>query len=104
MSRTIEAIMRHMASPAPEIIPHVNGTEKLEEDVIIKKQRYVWSEARFVRTMCRFHCDVRVAYNGEEVDGKTFATLSHLLRPKARRCGSALKVQMPTRRCRPSNK
>ena len=82
MSRTIEAIMRHMASPAPEIIPHVNGTEKLEEDVIIKKQRNVWSEARFVRTMSRFHCDVRVAYNGKEVDGKNVLDLIALAPPE----------------------
>jgi phosphocarrier protein HPr len=82
MSRTIEAIMRHMASPAPKMIPHVNGTEKLEEDVIIKKQRYVWSEARFVRTMSRFHCDVRVVYNGKEVDGKNVLDLIALAPPE----------------------
>jgi hypothetical protein len=42
MSRTIEAIMRHMAAP-PNHVPHqTNGTEKLEKDVTVKKQRYVW--------------------------------------------------------------
>ena len=78
MSRTIEAIMRHMAPQSSRGNNATNGTEKLEKDVTVKKQRYVWSEARFVRTMARFRCDVRVAYNGTEVDGKSVLDLMML--------------------------
>ena len=78
MSRTIEAIMRHMAAPSNHVPHQTNGTEKLEKGVTVKKQRYVWSEARFVRTMARFRCDVRVAYNGTEVDGKSVLDLMML--------------------------
>jgi hypothetical protein len=48
MSRTIEAIMRHMASPAPQIIPHVNGTENLGKGRHSKKTalRVVGGEIR----------------------------------------------------------
>ena len=76
MSRTIEAIMRHMAAPVLSGTTNQrNGTEKLEKDVTVKKQHYVLSEARFVRTMARFRCDVRVTYNGKEVDGKNVLDL-----------------------------
>jgi phosphotransferase system HPr (HPr) family protein len=78
MSRTIEAIMRHMTAPSNHAPDQTNGTEKLEKDVTVKKQRYVWSEARFVRTMARFRCNVRVAYNGTEVDGKSVLDLMTL--------------------------
>jgi phosphotransferase system HPr (HPr) family protein len=59
-----------------------NGTATLEKDVTVKKQHYVRSEARFVRTMARFHCDVRVAYNGKEVDGKSVLDLITLAPPE----------------------
>ena len=76
MSRTIEAIMRHMAAPVLSGTTNQrNGTEKLEKEVTVKKQHYVLSEARFVRTMARFRCDVRVTYNGKEVDGKNVLDL-----------------------------
>ena len=83
MSRTIEAIMRHMAAPVLSGTTNQrNGTEKLEKEVTVKKQHYVLSEARFVRTMARFHCDVRVAYNGKEVDGKSVLDLITLAPPE----------------------
>jgi phosphocarrier protein len=59
-----------------------NGTDTLEKEVTVKKQRYVWSEARFVRTMARFHCNVRVTYNGKEVDGKSVLDLITLAPPE----------------------
>jgi phosphotransferase system HPr (HPr) family protein len=90
MSRTIEAIMRHMAAPANHADHQTNGTEKLEKDVTVqKKQRYVWSEARFVRTMARFRCDVRVAYNGKEVDGRNILELITLAPPE----GSTVRIR-----------
>jgi phosphotransferase system HPr (HPr) family protein len=82
MSRTVEAIMRHMAAPSNRAPHQTNGTEKLEKDVTVKKQSYVWSEARFVRTMARFRCDVRVAYNGKEVDGRNVLDLITLDPPE----------------------
>ena len=75
MSRTIEAITRHMAAPSNHVPHQTNGTEKLEKDVTVKKQRYIWGEARFVRTMARFRFELRVAYNGKEVDGRNVLEL-----------------------------
>jgi phosphotransferase system HPr (HPr) family protein len=89
MSRTIEAIMRHMASPSSRTTNQTNGTGKLEKDVTVKKQRYVWSEARFVRTIARFRCDVRVTYNGKEVNGKNVLDLITLDPPE----GSTVKIR-----------
>jgi hypothetical protein len=63
MSRTIEAIMRHMTLSS-------NGTEELERKFTVRKRHYVWSESRFVRAMMPFHSNVRVGYDGKEVDGK----------------------------------
>ena len=54
ISRTIEAIMRHMASPSRHATDPTNGTEKFEKEILVKKRRYIWSEARFVRTMLPF--------------------------------------------------
>jgi len=48
MSRTIEAIMRHMAAPSNGVANQRNGTEKLEGEFTVNKRHYVWSEARFV--------------------------------------------------------
>ena len=90
MSRTIEAITRHMAAPSNHLPHQTNGTEKLEKDVTVqKKQRYVWSEARFVRTIARFRYDVRVAYNGKEVNGKNVLELITLDPPK----GSTVRIR-----------
>ena len=72
MSRTIEAIMRHMASPPSRVTDQSNRVEKLEKEITVRKRRrYIWSESRFVRTMLPFHSNVRVGYNGTEVDGKS---------------------------------
>ena len=43
-----------------------------------KRRRYMWPEAQFVRTMAPFRSDVRVAYNGKEVDGKSVLDLMTL--------------------------
>jgi len=76
MSRTIEAIMRHMASPPNRGNDPRNGTAKLEREVTVKKwRRYLWPEAQFVRTVAPFRSDVHVAYNGKEVDGKSVLDL-----------------------------
>jgi phosphocarrier protein len=83
MSRTIEAIMRHMAAPSNHAPNQTNGAKKLEKDVTVRKrQRYVWSEAKFVRTIARFRCEVRVAYNGKEVDGRNVLELITLDPPE----------------------
>jgi phosphotransferase system HPr (HPr) family protein len=82
MSRTIEAIMRHMAPP-PSHAPHQsNRVEKLEKEITVKKRHYVWSESRFVRTMLPFHSNIRVGYNGTEVDGKSVLALMTLAPPE----------------------
>ena len=55
MSRTIEAIMRHMAPPSSRLTNQNNRVEKLEKEITAQNRRhYIWSEARFVRTMLRF--------------------------------------------------
>jgi len=82
MSRTIEAIMRHMASPPSRVTDQSNRVEKLEKEITVKKRRYIWSESRFVRTMLPFHSNVRVGYNGTEVDGKSVLDLMKLAPPE----------------------
>ena len=89
MSRTIKAIMRHMTLPSSRANNPSNGTEKLEKEITVKKRRYVWSEARFVRAMMPFHSNVRVAYNGTEVDGKNVLDLMTLAAPE----GSTVRVR-----------
>jgi phosphotransferase system HPr (HPr) family protein len=89
MSRTIEAIMRHMTLPSNGITNQPNGTEKLEREITVKKRwRHMWPEAQFVRTMAQFRSDVRVAYNGAEVDGKSVLDLMTLAPPE----GSTVRV------------
>src|SRR3981189_1457372 len=78
MSRTIEAIIVHMAAPSNGVANQRNGTEKLEGEFTVKKGHYVWSEARFVRAMMPFHSNVRVGYDGKEVDGKNALDLMTL--------------------------
>ena len=83
MSRTIEAIMRHMATPASRLTDQSNRVEKLEKEITVKKKRhYIWTEARFVRTMLPFHSNIRVGYNGTEVDGKSVMDLMTLTPPE----------------------
>ena len=90
MSRTIEAIMRHMALPPSSRANNSgNGTEKLEKEITVKKRHYIWSEARFVRAMMPFHSNVRVAYDGKEVDGKSVLDLMTLAPPG----GSTVRVR-----------
>jgi phosphocarrier protein HPr len=88
MSRTIEAIMRHMAAPSNGITNQRNGTEKLEKEIAVRKRHYIWSEARFVRAMMPFHSNVRVGYDGKEVDGKNVLDLMTLAAPE----GSTVRV------------
>jgi phosphocarrier protein len=89
MSRTIEAIMRHMTLPSNGVTSQRNGTEKLEKEIIVRKRHYVWSEARFVRAMMPFHSNVRVGYDGKEVDGKNVLDLMTLAPPE----GSTVRVR-----------
>ena len=78
MSRTIEAIMRHMAAPSNGVTNQRNGTEKLEKEFTVRKRHYILSESRFVRAMMPFQSNVRVRYNGTEVDGKSVLDLMTL--------------------------
>jgi len=89
MSRTIEAITRHMTLPSNGITNLRNGTEKLEKEITVRKRHYVWSEARFVRAMMPFHSNVRVTYDGKEVDGKNVLDLMTLALPE----GSTVRVR-----------
>ena len=89
MSRTIEAIMRHTAPPSNGGANQRNGTPELEREFTVKKRHYVWSEARFVRALMPFHSDVRVAYDGKEVDGKSVLDLVTLAPPE----GSTVRVR-----------
>jgi len=82
MSRTIEAIMRHMAAPSIGTIDRSNGVKKLEKEITVKKRHHIWAEARFVRAMLPFHSNVRVGYNGTEVDGKSVLDLMKLTPPE----------------------
>ena len=82
MSRTIEAIMRHMAPPASRATHQSNRVEKLEKEITVQKRHYIWSESRFVRTMLPFHSNIRVGYNGTEVDGKSVLDLMKLAPPE----------------------
>lgn len=88
MSRTIEAIMRHMTPPSNRVTNQPDGTEKLEREIVVRKRHYVWSEARFVRAMMPFHSNVRVGYDGKEVDGKNVLELMTLALPE----GSTVRV------------
>jgi phosphotransferase system HPr (HPr) family protein len=82
MSRTIEAIMRHMTAPASRLTNQNNRVDKLEKEITGKKRRYVWAESSFVRTMLPFHSNIRVGYNGTEVDGKSVLDLMTLKPPE----------------------
>ena len=82
MSRTIEAIMRHMAPPASRVTNQNNRVEKLEKEITVKQRHYIWSESRFVRTLLPFHSNIRVGYNGTEVDGKSVLDLMTLTPPE----------------------
>jgi len=81
MSKTIEAIMRHMAPPPSRATYQSNRVEKLEKEITVQKLHYIWSQSRFVRTMLPFHSNIRVGYNGTEVDGKSVLDLLTLAPP-----------------------
>lgn len=82
MSRTIEAIMRHMAPPPCHPTDQSNRVAKLEREVTVHKRHYMWSESRFVRAMLPFLSNVRIGYNGTEVDGKSVLDLMTLAPPE----------------------
>src|SRR6185295_12331413 len=82
MSRTIEAIMRHMAPPSSGLMHQNKRVQKLEKEITVKKRHYLWAESRFVRTMLPFHSNIRVGYNGTEVDGKSVMDLLTLTPPE----------------------
>jgi len=82
MSRTIEATMPYTTPPSNGVTNQRNGAEKLEGEFAVKKRRYVWSEARFVRAMMPFESNVRVSYDGKEVDGKSVLDLMTLALPE----------------------
>jgi len=89
MSRTIEAIIRHMTPPSNGVTNQRNGAQKLEREFTVRNRHYVWSEARFVRAMMPFHSNVRVRYDGKEVDGKSVLDLMTLTPPE----GSTVRVR-----------
>ena len=82
MSRTIEAIMRHIAPPSSRATHQSNRVVRLEKEMTVQKRHYIWSESRFVRTMLPFHSNVRVGYDGTEVDGKSVMDLMTLAPPE----------------------
>ena len=81
MSRTIEAIMRHMATPASRLTDQAMESRSWKE-ITVQKRHHIWSESRFVRTMRPFHSNIRVGYNGTEVDGKSVLDLMTLAPPE----------------------
>ncbi len=82
MSRTIEAIMRHMTPSSNHTADPRSGVNRLEKEITVKKRHYIWAESRFVRTMLPFHSNIRVGYNGTEVDGKSVLDLMTLAPPE----------------------
>src|ERR1700737_3021705 len=62
--------------------PSMN-TERIEREVTVRNTHkdYVWPAASLVRLMNRFHCDVRVGYDGKEVDGTSVLALLELAPP-----------------------
>src|SRR5439155_22018395 len=79
--------MRHMAPPPSRVTDQSNRVEKLEKEITVKKRHYIWSESRVVRTMLPFHSNIRVGYNGTEVDGKSVLALMKLAPPEGTKAG-----------------
>jgi phosphotransferase system HPr (HPr) family protein len=71
-----------MVPPPSRLRDQSNRIEKLEKEITVQKRHYIWSESRFVRTMLPFHSNVRVGYNGNEVDGKSVLDLMTLAPPE----------------------
>ena len=65
------------------------GTKIAKEVTVKKRQRYIWPEAQFVRLMHRFRCEVRVAYQNREVDGRSVLELMTLEAPE----GSTVQIR-----------
>ena len=82
MSRTIDAIMRHMTPPSNRTTDPRNRVEKLEKEITVRRRYYIWSEWRFVHAMLPFRPNVRVGFNGNEVDGKSVLDLMTLAAPE----------------------
>jgi phosphocarrier protein len=78
----MEAIMRHMTPSSNGTTNPRNGVEKLEKEITVQERHYIWSESRFVRSMLPFHSDIRIGYNGTEVDGKSVLDLMTLAPPE----------------------
>jgi phosphotransferase system HPr-like phosphotransfer protein len=78
MSRTIEAIMRHMTTTPSPVTDQSNRVQKLEKEITVRKRHDIWSEARFVRTMLRFVVTSAWPCNGREVDSKSVLELMML--------------------------
>jgi len=57
------------------------------------RKRHVLPAASFVRLMNRFRCDVRVAYNGKDADGRNVLELLALAPPDGSKV--LIKVQGP---------
>ncbi len=71
-----------MAPPPSRLTDQSNRVEKLEKEITVQKRHYIWSESRFVRAMLPFHSNIRVGYNGTEVDGKSVLDLMTLAPPE----------------------
>jgi phosphotransferase system HPr (HPr) family protein len=74
--------MRHMTPPLNRMTGPRNGLEKLEKEITVKRRHYILSESRFVRAMLPFCSNVRVSFNGNEVDGKSVLELTMLAPPE----------------------
>jgi phosphotransferase system HPr (HPr) family protein len=74
--------------------PNMN-TDRIEREVTVRNthNNYVWPAATFVRLMNRFHCDVRVGYDGKEVDGTSVLALVELAPP----AGSKVRIRVEGR-------
>src|SRR4029077_9600420 len=71
-----------MAPPSSGLAHQSKRVEKLEKEITVQKRHYIWAESRFVATMPPFHSNVRIAYNGTEVDGKSVLDLMTLAPPQ----------------------
>ena len=71
-----------MAPPSGRVTDESNRVEKLEKEITVQKRHYIWAESRFVRTMLPFRSNIRVGYNGTEVDGKSVLGLMTLTPPE----------------------
>lgn len=72
----------------------MNG-EKVEKELTVMNNhgRYIWPAASFVRLMNTFQCDVRVGYDGKEVDGTSVLALLELAPP----AGSKVRIRVEGR-------